>query len=111
MTPEKKKPMRIKKCSKGHVNGPTAKICWVCSEELDKPKPTFTQITNTTVIMEPKVPFRGIDVNIVVPGECENYVGKRERCDEKDPTGLPCSWRHNCAYRLKRFSVKPALDA
>ena len=79
------KPPAYKTCSNGHKNSLNAKACWVCGASMDTPKPTFTQVTNTTVIMAPPVPYIGIDVNIVVPGECEKYVGKRERCDEKDP--------------------------
>jgi len=29
---------RMIKCSKNHLNGPTAKVCWKCGEDLRLPK-------------------------------------------------------------------------
>jgi hypothetical protein len=119
LSPKKKepenKPPEYKLCPNGHKNGPNAKVCWVCGESLEAPpKPTFTQKTNTDVISEglnpTPTPKNFNDVNIVVPSECEKYVGKRERCDEKDPSGLMCTWIHNCAIRLERYKKKQSLD-
>jgi len=105
----KTKDTAYKLCQKGHKNSPTAKNCWVCNEPIEAPapKPTFTQKTNTVVH---NIPVNLNDVNIVIPGECERYVGKRERCDDKDLTGYACTFIANCAVRLKRYQTKPAID-
>ena len=94
----------MKLCKRKHQNSPNAKICWVCGQIFEEPKPIFIQKTNTTV------PSNLPDVNKVVPGECDKYVGKRERCDDKDPTGYACTFIPNCVVRLDRFKKKPALD-
>jgi hypothetical protein len=113
MAPKKKepdnKPSTYKLCAEGHKNSPTAKWCWVCNGTFDAPapKPVFIQKTNTVVH---NIPVNLNDVNKVVPGECERYVGKRERCDDKDPTGHLCTFFANCVTRLKRYNVKPAID-
>jgi len=98
-----------KLCPQGHKNSPTAKNCWVCNEPMDAPapKPTFIQKTNTVVH---NIPVNLNDVNKVVSDECERYVGKRERCDDKDPSGHICTFFANCMTRLKRYYVKPAID-
>jgi hypothetical protein len=105
----KTKEITYKLCPKGHKNSPNAKTCWVCGEPIEAPapKPTFIQKTNTVVHT---TPINLNDVNKVVADECERYVGKRERCDSKDPSGITCGFIHNCAVRLKRYQTKPALD-
>jgi hypothetical protein len=110
MAPPNKKPIAVKTCSKGHQNGPTAKECWVCGEPLDQPKPQFIQKTQTTVTMAPPVPSNWVDLNIAEE-ECARYVPGRERCDEKDPSGISCMFLSmGCAIRAKRFKSKTALD-
>ena len=100
---------QYKLCPQGHKNSPTAKNCWVCGLPMDTPapKPTFTQKTNPVV---PNIPVNFKDVNKVVSDECEWYVGKRERCDDKDPSGHLCTFFANCMTRLKRYQTKPAID-
>jgi hypothetical protein len=93
-----------KNCSKGHINGPTAKECWVCREPLDQPKPTFIQKTQTTVTT-PTTVSNCVDVNIAEQ-ECARYVPGRQRCDDKDPSGISCMFMSmGCAIRAKRFKV------
>jgi hypothetical protein len=106
MAPKEKKPIVMKTCSHGHQNGPTAKVCWVCSEELKEPvKPQFIQKTNTTVNMAPPVPYNGKDMNIA-EDECVRYVPGRVRCDDKDKSGIPCPFMAmGCAIRNKRFAA------
>jgi len=98
-----------KLCEKGHKNSPTAKNCWVCGKPMDAPvsKPTVIQKTNTVVH---NIPVNLNDVNKVVSDECERYVGKRERCDDKDPSGHLCTFFANCMTRLNRYQIKPAID-
>jgi len=102
----KTKDNEYKLCSKGHKNSPNALNCWVCGESIEAPapKPAFIQKTNTVVH---NIPVNLNDVNKVVPGECERYVGKRERCDDKDLTGYACTFLSNCAVRLKRYQPNP----
>jgi hypothetical protein len=110
MPPRKEKQeSAYKLCNHGHKNSPTAKCCWVCGEPIEPPapKPTFTQKTSTVVH---NIPVNLTDVNKVVSDECERYVGKRERCDDKDPSGHICTFFANCMTRLKRYDVKPAID-
>jgi hypothetical protein len=110
MPPRKEKQeSAYKLCPQGHKNSPTAKNCWVCNEPMDAPAPkqTFIQKTNTVVH---NIPVNLNDVNKVVSDECERYVGKRERCDDKDPSGHICTFFANCMTRLKRYYVKPAID-
>jgi hypothetical protein len=110
MAPKKEKQKTAYKlCAHGHKNSPNAKECWVCRESLiqePKEQPKFIQKTDITVTNNVNL----VDVNKVPNYECEKYVGKRERCDEKDPSGLLCAFRPNCMIRLKRFKNKPALD-
>lgn len=110
MAPKKEKAeTAYKLCPQGHKNSPTAKSCWVCGQPMDTPapKPTFIQKTNTIVH---NIPVNLNDVNKVVPGECDKWVGKRERCDDKDPSGHMCTFIANCMTRLNRYYVKPAID-
>jgi len=110
MPPRKEKQeSAYKLCPQGHKNSPTAKNCLVCNEPMDAPAPkqTFIQKTNTVVH---NIPVNLNDVNKVVSDECERYVGKRERCDDKDPSGHICTFFANCMTRLKRYYVKPAID-
>ena len=110
MAPKKEKQeTAYKLCPHGHKNSPGAKFCWVCNLTLDAPapKPTFIQKTNTVVH---NIPVNLNDVNKVTSDECERYVGKRERCDDKDPSGHLCTFFANCMTRLNRYQIKPAID-
>ena len=105
MAPEKNKPIVMKTCSKGHQNGPTAKACWVCGEALDQPsKPTFTQKTQTTVTtVTTPTPSNYKDFNLAEEA-CAKWVPGRQRCDDKDPSGIFCVfYTMGCATRNKRF--------
>ena len=115
MTPKKKEPDNklptYKLCPVGHKNSPNAKNCWVCGRSMDAPappKPEIKPAVNIPVSAGPARKF--LDVNIVAPGECERYVGKRERCDEKDPSGHICIFLPNCVTRLNRFKAKSTIE-
>lgn len=105
MSTQKKKP-EYELCSKNHKNSVTAKNCWVCGEPLDQPpKPQFIQKTQTTVTTI-TTPTNLPDLNLTEE-ECAQYVPGRERCDEKDPSGIPCTFKiMGCGIRDKRFKNK-----
>lgn len=96
---------KLKKCSKGHQNSPNAKQCWVCGEDLTpKPEPEFKQITQTTVTAPFTANPNVLDISIADP-DCKRQWN-RDRCDDKDPSGLPCVFLSmGCGVRAKRFKM------
>jgi len=107
MPPQKKKPQELKLCPKGHQNSPNALNCWVCGLPLDSPPaPKLEQKTNTTFTTpttSPPAPSNYKDLNYAEE-ECSIYVPGRQRCDDKDPSGIYCTfYTMGCSVRNRRF--------